>query len=395
MTSNEDKIAGDQNKASGRYEQARLCYEKTVAGLRGKKENGTQLANALIALAATDKELCLHEQALLVAQEALSICGRTTPPQPELKAEVLTQLGSILTKLKRFEEAEDAFEESLTLKRQNFSGPISIATTLNEYGMAKLDQDQASAAEPMLSQALGIFERASNQDGGYAQTLNILSVLHSKAQNYTLAEPLCKRALAIRRRELGTHLSVAESLHNLGVQHLKRGQAGKAEPLWREALEIKEQFLPAAHPGIILTLNHLSSACLAGRKFAEAESLYKRSLELQEGTTNGDEHALANAVAGLGLTYLQQGKFNEAEPYIKRSLSFLDDQGVPNALEEKGLLDELFTCYVFQGKFGDALRLVPDTLRAKHTSEFNNFVDLVGQLGNLASKLFEPKHDNK
>src|ERR1700728_3772500 len=107
MTWNEDKIAADQNKGSGRYEQARFCYERTVAELRGKKENAPELAQTLIALAATNKELCLYEEALLVAQEALSICERTRPPQPELKAEVLTELGSILTKLKRFEEAQE------------------------------------------------------------------------------------------------------------------------------------------------------------------------------------------------------------------------------------------------------------------------------------------------
>jgi hypothetical protein len=50
-------------------------------------------------------------------------------------------------------------------------------------------------------------------------------------------------------------------------------------------------------------------------------------------------------------------------------------------------------CYVLQGKLVDALKLYPDSMRAKHTATFEGFFDLLATVGEFAKKQLPPRED--
>lgn len=382
---------------NGRYGEAIRLYENAIAQIKETEESDS-LGTVYGALA----EVLFRQGRFADAEDAFKKAVQCQKgslvelPETLETAALLTNFGAFYADRQNFDEADRMLTQALTMKKKLGADQLSVSRTIAEIGILKLEQDQLKEAEPMFSQVLGIQDRElAKDDVLYAESLNNLAVLHSMKKNYALAEPLCKRALKIRESKLGLdHPSVAESLHNLGVQYLKQGRSDKAEPLWRRALAIQERTYTPDHPLLVLTLNHLGSACLSLGHFDDAISFYKRALAISERTEGGDKHNLINSVAGLGMTYLRQAKFKEAEPYIKRSLDLLDDVEEDHGSLEHGYLNELFTCYIFQGKFGDALSLVPDTMRASHTSQVNEVLDTFIKVGKFANKLFEKSDES-
>lgn len=381
----------------GRYTEAIRLYQNAIAQIK-ETEQLDALGTVYGALADVLFKQGRYDEAEETFNKAVQYQQGNAEQLPETNdtAVLLTNFGAFHADRQNFEEADRLLTRALAIKKNLGADELSLSKTLTEIGILKLDQDKFKEAEPMLSQVLGIQERELGKDDViYAESLNNLAVLHSKKKNYALAEPLCKRALKIRENNLGLeHPAVAESLHNLGVQYLKQGRADKAEPLWRRALLIQERAYTPEHPRLVLTLNHLASACLSLGQFDDAIQFYKRALDISERTGGGDKHNLTNSVAGLGMSYLRQAKFKEAEPYIKRSLDMLDDVEEDHGTLEHGYLNELFTCYIFQGKFGDALSLVPDTMRASHTKEVNDVLDAFIKVGKFANRLFDKSDES-
>lgn len=396
MTWQEQRDKAVRAFEKGQYSEAIRAYKNTIAQIEEADEK-EPLGTVYGALGEVLFRQGRYDDAEQAFEKALECLQGERPDIPESidAANLLTEAGAFFADRQNYELADDMLARALAMKKKVGADEISVSKTLNEIGISMLLQDKYAQAEPMFSQSLGIHERRSDTDNiVYAETLNNLAVLNSKKKNYDLAEPLCKRALTIREKKLGAdHPDVSESLHNLGVQYLKRHKTAEAETLFRRTLSIQERVFTATNPRIVMTLNHLASVCLALNKIDDAIEFYKRALEISERTNGGDKHHLMISVAGLGMTYLRAAKFKEAEPYIKRSLSMMDDVEEDHGTLEMGYLNELFTCYIFQGKFGDALSLIPDTMRAKHTTQVNDVLDALIKVGGFASRLFEKKDD--
>jgi tetratricopeptide (TPR) repeat protein len=228
----------------------------------------------------------------------------------------------------------------------------------------------------------------------FSESLNNLSVNYSMQNNFTLAEALCSRALSLRRKHLrAAHPLIGYSLYNLGDQKLKHQDSKKAEENFVAALKIFEQELPPKHPQLSMTLSGLGTALVAQRKFKEARVPLLRALAIAEETSVQKDLLLLSALSGLGLAHLGSLQFKEAEPYTKRALHMVEHSDQLKTAAEKGLLDRLMVCYVLQGKLADALKLYPDSMRAKYTATFESFFDLLATVGEFAKKQLPPRED--
>src|SRR5579875_1283773 len=113
-----------------------------------------------------------------------------------------------------------------------------------------MQQKQYAKAEPLLRNALTLFERESGPDHPqYATSLSNLAYLYADQGQFARAEPLFLRALAIEERHLGTeHPDTARSLFNLAHVYIEQGKYTKAEEFLKRALAIYEQTLGQEHP---------------------------------------------------------------------------------------------------------------------------------------------------
>src|SRR6266568_162215 len=116
------------------------------------------------------------------------------------------------------------------------------AQLLNRAGWYLQEHAQYTQAEPLLGQALSIYENSRDVEASeIGSPLNNLAILYQSQGKYAQAEPLYQRALAIAEQELGaTHPDTAQSLNNLAALYWSQGKYGEAESLLQRALAICE-----------------------------------------------------------------------------------------------------------------------------------------------------------
>jgi tetratricopeptide (TPR) repeat protein len=126
---------------------------------------------------------------------------------------------------------------------------------------------------------------------GLGTSLNNLAMIYEKQGRYAEAEPLLTRALAIQEKALGPdHPDVADSLNNLATLYAEQGRYAEAEQLYKRALAIREAALGPDHPDLANSLNNLAAFYAEQGRYAEAEPLFERALAIREkalGRTTG------------------------------------------------------------------------------------------------------------
>ena len=274
------------------------------------------------------------------------------------------------------------------LKQASSTGDLLFAHALARLGMAMNHLKQGSEAEPLLSKALGIRKGILGDNHRLvAESLHDLAHSYQVVDNFTLASVFERRALKIREEVLGEdHPEVGTSLYALASQYLRSGLFSKAEAAARRGLKICQNSFDNDHPLVIRLCEELASACLATGMIDEAEKLNKSALKSAETRWGIENPRLVASLVGLGTTYLSRGDWRNAETYFEKSLKIMESNEDLNTSLEYRLLQQLSCCYLFQFKLGDAIRLVPDTFRAKHTSDFSSTIDLIRKLVEFASK---------
>jgi tetratricopeptide (TPR) repeat protein len=235
------------------------------------------------------------------------------------RVEVAFSLGQALYGQGRYREAVEKFQEANALRNDD-------AIIINYLGTALLDAGRYTEAEPLLTRALAINEKALGADHpDTVRCLNNLVSLHYSQGKFAEAEPLIKRVLAIREKAFGAdHLMTATSLNNLATAYNLQGKYAEAEPLYIRALAIHEKALGADHLDTARSLNSLAHLYYSQRKYAEAETLLKRALTIREKTLGSDHPDTAENLHYLALLYRAQNKYAEAEPLYKRALAILE-----------------------------------------------------------------------
>jgi tetratricopeptide (TPR) repeat protein len=97
----------------------------------------------------------------------------------------------------------------------------------------------------------------------------------------------------------------------------------------REALR-EAQRLPPGDPRLGLTLDHLSAAYLADRKFALAEPLLRRWLAGAEAALGGEHPLVGEITMRLGVALTGQKKHAPAEPWLRRALAIAEQSAGPD-----------------------------------------------------------------
>ena len=308
-------------------------------------------------------------------------------------ASVQCRLDSLLG---RYDVAIETVAKFLTQQKEKYgTESLHFANALNSQGVILCAAGQTDEAEAPLRRAMSMRERLSGSESeNFADSLQNLSVNYSMQNNFTVSEALSNKALGLRRKHLRIHHPlVGYCLYNLGTQKLKHQDSKKAEEDFVAALKIFEHELPAHHPQLSLTLSGLGTALVAQRKFKEAREPLTRALSIAEKTPEQEDILLFSALSGLGLAHLGAFQFKEAEPYTARALYMVEHSAQLKVAAERGLLDRLMVCYVFQGKIGDVLKLYPDSMRAKYTSSFEGVLNLFTAVFEFAKKQLPPREN--
>lgn len=251
---------GANNEAKKMFEQ---CLEFRVKAFG---ENHKLVAESLINLAdlqRIDGDLSAAES-LLKRAKFIQECvfGMEAPGV----AATLTDLGRVVAKLRRFEEAEVLYQNALDIL-SNHDLPQHIATVLNNLGRLYVKQSKFELARVSLRQSIAILEGIES-DSSQSTMSELAAALTNMAtiSDHKDAAPLFDRALQLRKAMYGeSHSEFAAALNNYGSWFQSDGQYSEAEKYFRYAHSVWTKCCGSDHPDVSVALSNIASALHAQR----------------------------------------------------------------------------------------------------------------------------------
>jgi tetratricopeptide (TPR) repeat protein len=285
--------------------------------------------------------------------------------QPDVKAAVLTALGTTYQGLGLYAPAKERLRAALDASRATLGAKhAEVARALDRLAGAFEDEGDLQEAERLDRESLAMLGRLGETEGKNAAQVkgDLARVLQGLGKGAE-AEALYREVLVIERRLEGDRgPGVAVTLNNLGVLLGQRGDWAGAEPLHREALDIVRAVSGPEHPDVAAGMNTLGGVLEAKGDLAGAERLYRESLDMRRrllgpehpdttrsmyalayllrakgdhegaarlghdilalrGRALPDTHPMvAGAMQILGVSLVDLGRPGEAEPFLRESL---------------------------------------------------------------------------
>lgn len=383
--------AGRKAFDDGKYVQSKEELTKAIEQLGSINPEDSakehELATLLVQRAKALIELEEFDDAQKDLDRALEIYDKVSDAVG--KAATQHYLGMLHLYKDEFEPAESNIEQALSVRRTKLGADNGeVGDSLNALGLVYWAQKKDKEAEAYLNKGLGTRQKVfGKQHKEVADSLSDLAVFHNATGNLTLAELLGRQALTMRETLLGEqHPDYAESLYNMAVQQSHKGKPDKAAKMLQQSLAVQEATYPEQHRRIIMSKSHLAACLLQMEKTEEAASMYKEVIRVVEKHLGSEHQKLFDPIVGLSLCYLHEKKYDLAEQCIQRALKLLRSSNRDDGNTENALLRNLSTAYLFQGKLGDMLHLLPDTMRAQHTAEVSNTFHMLSSIGEFASK---------
>ena len=393
MSSKKSLEQGLQHLDDGEYAVVRVAFR---AARDNSNKGSKDYAGALLWLGSSEIKLDLSENArqnLEEAEKEYEKLGKSDNSTEEL-AQVRTRLGEALTNLDQFSAAEQKLEQALDTGREA-CGPYSVqvADTIAMQGLNDVRSNRLDQGEARLSKSFGMRRGLlGGKHSELAQSMNQLSFCYSQQGKFAPAEVLARQALEMQEAIIGSgHPEYGVTLLNLSTVYIKQGRLSRAEPCAEECVDVLKSSLPPAHAWNIYALDRLGTVMLSTGKNKEARDTYSEALDLAQRRWGKESPYTVGSLIGLGLANLNCQDFRTSEKYLSIALDLMKGSGTLDTKMEYSLLQQLACSYVFQLKISDAVRLVPDSLRARHTANFNETIDMVntaldfvgGQIENL------------
>jgi CHAT domain-containing protein len=193
------------------------------------------------------------ERGLAIKMRVLGKSHRRIAPE-------LTALSSLSEQLGAYDEALRLAERALTIRRLQSNGaPKDLADSLVQYAKAALGLEDYAVAAACLREALALGRDARAADLWVAGVLDQLALAVARLEDDAAARALHEQAFALRRPKLPrTHPDIGRSLVHIGGFLLGDGAYDEARTHFQAALEIFEALGPEEVLGAAQCLENLA-----------------------------------------------------------------------------------------------------------------------------------------
>jgi eukaryotic-like serine/threonine-protein kinase len=221
----------DQQKALPLYREA-LAMRKALL-----PPDDPAIVEATSLLALDLQTLARFDEAESLYREALAITRRSRPPDDPAITAALDNLGGVLHGEGKVDEARQVLEDALARARQGHD-PELTADILSELAVLLKNTNHPDEAEPMYKEALDLRERTFGPDHPMTgQSENNYGVFLRGIGRAAEALPHLERSLAIDRAHFGEkHLDVGIAYANLASVYGSLDRFDDAEAAYKSAL---------------------------------------------------------------------------------------------------------------------------------------------------------------
>ena len=218
-------------------------------------------------------------------------------------AQVLHGLGLLYKKQRRFEDAQDKYEEALAIREYLEPEHPHVASICQDLGTLFKDQGDYDRARHFLERSLAIRDKLGPKSPALARSLESLGSLLQAQAEYRSAEELIQRSHSIRREVLEPeHIDIAKSEAWLGLLCEKQGRQSEAIRHYNEALRIYRSKLRPDHSYVANIAAHL-------------KRLLKEDLGMSPGNS-ADERYVPNGIDGSTGLYIPLPRDDEEHASI-------------------------------------------------------------------------------
>ena len=269
----------------------------------------------------------------------------------------------------RFQEAED-FLARAQAEAEALGDPALLARVLIQRGGNLPYTADASAAEPLLEQALALLEELPDTPPGLREEargrLGTLLMLEGR---YPEGEEHLGAVVESLRREGGEgSLSLADALNNLGNLYQRSGRPADAMAAHEEVLAIRRRALPAGHPDIGLSLNNLGTVAAGAGDFGTAAMWMEQAIEVAELRGGRESRNVALSIMNLGWIRMRQGELEAAEVHFRESIDLFRRTTGPDSPDAGLAVGNLAQLLQLQGRLAEAEREALEALRIREAA---------------------------
>jgi len=237
---------------------------------------------------------------------------------------VRNPLGLLYLTIGRYEEAFILFEQNLVaLRLKHQENYLDVAGTLHNMGTAlqklRRDDEALEAFEKSLIISISINKRNYMADAYLS-----MGIIYKNKGEYDKALEHLDKAYEIYKiiyRE--NHIAIAWYYNNRGIVYDLKGEYKKALKDKKKSLEIKKEIYKGEHPDIALTLQNIGVTYDRLNQHEAAIKCYEYSLNIQKRIYGKNHPAVADSLNNIGVTLRELGKYEEALEYSDKSLDMI------------------------------------------------------------------------
>ncbi len=279
-------------------------------------------ADLMSTLGTIYRRLGQFEEARPLLESALELRQRILGERHEDAVGSLASLGSLRAEMGDYEVAEDLLRRALAIRLDVLGDDHhDVAESLSDLAFALRESGQYEEAEERYRRSLELRRRLLGEDhADVARNQVWLAATLSLRGDFAESEALFREALARFRRTLGAdHLATAEALNDLASMLIDQGEYIEPEELLQEALSIQRKRLGETHPLVVASHSNLGALATFQRDYEKAEVRYQEALERGRESLGKDHPNITYLLLGLGATRLELGHPDEAEPVLRRA----------------------------------------------------------------------------
>jgi serine/threonine-protein kinase len=285
------------DEARGRSVSARELLDRGATRLAETLHEQPQLHAELASqLGAAYRQLGAYDRSVELSEQA-----RDAADGDEQRARALFELGRTRAAQGAVEDAERILREALAIAAEPLRSDVRLR--LAEVASERGDKSALAMAEQALGDA-----RAEASPDSTSRALMVVGGIHFHESRLDQAAAVLTEALALRRVRWGeTHTLTAQAEHDLGVIVLQQGETAAAVTLFEQALATRRALLGAEHPDVADSQFNLGTALRRQGDNQRAATLITGAVTMQRKLLGNAHPLVANGLNSLALLAYGQG----------------------------------------------------------------------------------------